>query len=464
MDEGLQHYCPKCDADVYASAASCPRCNLGRPDHGWPRDEYIGAVMAEKYRIHRRLGRGGMGSVYLAEQVHEGTSLGRVAIKFLQPMGTAAEQEFLKNKFISEARFARLFNSPNIIKVYDFGTHAGQTYMAMEFLEGVTLQDILYRRGTFQVRGAVDICLQVAEALAEVHRHDVIHRDVKPENILVLDVKGKDFVKLLDFGIAKKIDPSFQKSSTQIGTPAYMAPEQFRGEAIDARADIYALGILMHTCLVGEPPFVYDSLEEMHPVSPPIPDIADKRPGLPEPLRRLVNSMMHPDPAMRPSTAGDVVDALRSLQSLPPERPRELEEVTSIPLATLPAATPPHRSAEPMRMAVSVPRTPPRRLRPVTSHHRPGAGRLLVWLVILLGLLAVGDYVYIHYFYGMSLGEIFQGLGAAPPAPSPPVVDAEEVVDGPPADTGTEAAGEDPAAKDVGHPGRKASPKKGKSP
>jgi serine/threonine-protein kinase len=309
-------YCPKCDGEVGDKSEICPRCSLERPDDGWPVDPLIGTAVSEKYRIKKRIGRGGMGSVYLAEQTYEGKSLGKVAIKFLQPLGTPEEQEFLKNKFVSEARLARLFNNPHIIKIYDFGTHRGLTYMAMEFLKGETLQDRLLRQKKLYVPTVIDIALQIAEALAEVHRHDVVHRDIKPENILILNVKGEDFVKILDFGIAKKIEPGGVKPSTQVGTPMYMPPEQVRGKPVDARADVYALGILMYHCLVGNPPIMFENIYDMYShsyTSTPPPDIGKVRTSLPEGLTQLINAMIRPDPAERPSSAGEVSETLRMI-------------------------------------------------------------------------------------------------------------------------------------------------------
>jgi serine/threonine-protein kinase len=343
-----------------------------------------------------------MGSVYLAEQVYDGASLGSVALKFLQPMGTAQEQEFLRKKFISEAGFARLFNSPHIIKVYDFGTHKGETYMAMEFLQGESLADVLYRKGTLSISTLLNYASQIAEALVEIHSHNVIHRDIKPENVLVLE---GNYVKLLDFGIAKRIDPGFQKSSTHIGTPAYMPPEQVRGEPIDARADLYALGILMYSGLVGEPPFNYESLEEMHTVSLPITDIANARPGLPEPLRGLINSMIHPEPSRRPESAREVLDALRSIQPAH-EEPTQQPTLARPHIDNAPTAD---MDLEPTNVAARF--KPPQRVR-IKPVHRPrtwGTGQVIAAIIILAACFAVGDYLYLTYLKGLTWNEIVQG-------------------------------------------------------
>ncbi|MBW2263424.1 MAG: serine/threonine protein kinase [Deltaproteobacteria bacterium] len=416
------HYCPKCDSEVHVGTAACPRCNLGRPHRGWPVDEKIDAVVSEKYRIQKRIGKGGMGSVYLAEQVYEGASLGKVAIKFLQPMGTASEQEFLKNKFVSEAGYARLFNSPHVIKVYDFGTYRGETYMAMEFLQGESLGDVLYRRGTLSVGSTLYVCLQIAEALAEIHRHAVVHRDIKPDNILLLD---DEYVKLLDFGIAKRIDPGFQKTSTKVGTPSYMAPEQARGEEVDERTDIYALGILMYHCLVGEPPFFYENLEQIHSVSLPIVDIAEARPGLAEPLRGLVNAMIHPQAAKRPATSTEVVEALRALQPEGAKRKRRTTRPagpTQIDVTDLEPPPvdlqPTQVAANPIEVAITgkdvmrprAPRRPPpARFTPVVRRRTWGTGQVIAAVIVLLGLFALGDHVYMKYLDGLTWNEIVQG-------------------------------------------------------
>lgn len=315
-------YCPKCDAEVAKESDKCGRCELARPDDGWPVDELISTVVTDKYRIQRKLGRGGMGAVYLAEQVYEGESLGKVAIKFLIPRGTTEEQDFIRKKFVTEARLARLFNNPHIIKVYDFGIHHDMPYMAMEFLKGETLQDRLLRSRTLDLSETVEVARQTADALSEIHRHDVVHRDIKPENILLLDVKGRDFVKILDFGIAKKIEAGMAAASTQVGTPMYMPPEQIRGKTIDARADIYSLGILIYQCIVGDPPILFDNIYEMYShqyTAKPPPDIGVARTDLPDDLKALVNAMIHPDPAQRPSSSSEVGEILATMQKQHPE-------------------------------------------------------------------------------------------------------------------------------------------------
>jgi serine/threonine-protein kinase len=330
-----------------------------------------------------------------------------------------------------------MFNSPHIIKVYDFGTHAGETFMAMEYLEGESLEDHILRQSTLTVRQTLDFATQIAEALTEIHRHDVVHRDIKPENILVLRVKNRTFIKLLDFGIAKRIDPNSQKSSTQVGTPSYMPPEQVRGEPVDARADIYSLGILMYACLVGEPPFHYESLQELHSVSLPIPDIGEARPGLSRTLRDIVNAMMHPDRTQRPTTAAEVLEKLRALEgvaeqeeprttrptvkpagpgeaTMPRARPRAVEETgPSIPLKTIPKGHASPDTPAPMKFT-----------RPRTTSRGGSRGRVIAAIILLLAFLAALDYLYITTIRGRSLDQVLDDLRTHQPVARPvPVTD-----------------------------------------
>jgi serine/threonine protein kinase len=231
-----------------------------------------------------------------------------------------------------------------------------------------------------------------------------------------------------------------------------MAPEQARGEDVDERTDIYALGVLMYHCLVGEPPFFYESLEQIHSVSLPIVDIADARPGLSEPLRELVNAMIHPRPAKRPATSREVVEYLRALQ---PEdgggqkrttRPapagptqvdvHDLESQATDQMATRVAAPPlevAFTGKDVMRPRPAPQRPAPTPLKPVYRRKTWGTGQVVAAVIILLGLLALGDWVYLHYLDGLTWNDIVQGkfLPSRSEPPPLPSVDAstEDVVE-----------------------------------
>ena len=209
------------------------------------------------YHILKKLGGGGMGVVYEAED----TQLGRhVALKFL-PLEVAADAKALE-RFHREARAASALDHPNICTVYDIGEHEGRPFIVMELIKGQTIAEVL-RGGRLAIEEATEISRQIAEALVEAHERNIIHRDLKPANVMVT---AKDRVKVLDFGLAKWVRPveadvSTEESLSQtrpgaiMGTVPYMAPEQLRGEAADARADLYALGVVLYEMATGERPF-----------------------------------------------------------------------------------------------------------------------------------------------------------------------------------------------------------------
>lgn len=212
------------------------------------------------YRIVEKLGEGGMGIVYAAEDTRLGR---RVAIKFL----TASDQHQQRARFLREARALSEFSHPHIAAIYDYGeTDDGQPFIVMEMIKGRALSDIL-GSGPLELDRALEVASDVAEALGEAHRHGIIHRDIKPSNVII-DERG--MVKVLDFGLAKAIQAragdavdtetrtligSQTLSGVVVGTPLYLSPEQARGAPVDARSDIFALGILLYECLTGAPPF-----------------------------------------------------------------------------------------------------------------------------------------------------------------------------------------------------------------
>lgn len=212
------------------------------------------------YRIVEKLGEGGMGVVYVAED----TVLGRrVAIKTLTGGGGPGDQHF-RARFLREARAISKLSHPHIANIYDYGeTRDGQPYIVMELVDGSTLGELM-RREKLTIQRSVGIIKQVAEALAEAHRHGIVHRDIKPSNIAINE-RGN--VKVLDFGLAKEIEvgPSDPEAQTRlhtqtregviVGTPMYLSPEQALGIKVDARSDVFSLGGLLYECIAGKPAF-----------------------------------------------------------------------------------------------------------------------------------------------------------------------------------------------------------------
>ena len=256
--------CPHCheqhDADAGACAATAVHAAVPRAVDG-PQavrqtvaDPLIGQLLADRYRVQRLLGEGGMGRVYLAK--HE--RMGRMsAVKVMSP-SLASTPEAI-SRFNREAENASRIHQPNVAAIYDFGeTMDGVLYLAMEFVEGETLSAVIRRDGPLAVPRAAALAGQVADGLQAAHHLGIVHRDLKPDNILVTrHHDGREWVKIVDFGIAKQTrqnDQTVTSLGVAIGTPEYMSPEQIAGEALDARTDLYSLGLVLFTMLTGQLP------------------------------------------------------------------------------------------------------------------------------------------------------------------------------------------------------------------
>ena len=249
-------------------------------------DRLIGSVLADKYRILKKIGEGGMGSVYIANQ-HPIDR--KVAVKVL--LSKLAEDEVAVKRFEQEAKAISKMQHPNTVTIYDFGKTSEEEderlYIVMEYLRGQTLTQVLRSEGQLPAGRAARIMRQVCASLGDAHAAGIIHRDLKPDNIFLTEVGGdKDWVKVLDFGVAKLADSDGAGTLTQtgmiFGTPKYMSPEQAEGRPIDYRADIYALGVVLYELLVGRPPFIADTpvgLLLKH-ISEPPPAFGEVRPDL----------------------------------------------------------------------------------------------------------------------------------------------------------------------------------------
>jgi serine/threonine-protein kinase len=219
-------------------------------------DPLVGSVLADRYEILRRIGEGGMGAVYEARHTVIGK---RVAVKVL--LEKFLEKPELVARLLQEARLASSIGHENIVDVTDFGTTAdGRGFVVMEFLEGESLAQLVIRDAPLPVERSLRIARQVASALGAAHDKGIVHRDVKPENVYLVRRADADYVKVVDFGVSKAVHtreegPEWQRltrTGMVLGTPLYMSPEQARGgEDIDARADIWAVGVLLYECLTG---------------------------------------------------------------------------------------------------------------------------------------------------------------------------------------------------------------------
>jgi serine/threonine-protein kinase len=250
-----------------------------------------------------------MGGVFLAED----STLGRpVAIKLISEK-TAFDGE-TRNRFLGEARAMATVEHPNVVRIYSFGEEPSGPYIVMEFIEGESLADRLRREGRLAVGEALSIALQVADGLDAAWKKGVVHRDVKPSNVL-LDRSGR--VHVADFGLAKHLaaDPGVTATGAILGTPHYIPPEQARGERVDFRSDMYSLGIVLYEMLAGEKPFKGSSpavVVAQH-LEKPLPSLREVMAGIPPPLAELVEAMADKDPARRPASYAELQSALKSL-------------------------------------------------------------------------------------------------------------------------------------------------------
>ncbi len=253
--------CPKCQEIFAGEILVCPHDGRKLLVVLKAHDDRVGELIDEKFTILGILGTGGMGTVYRALQ----HSMEReVAIKVLRK--SLSEDITLVKRFLVEAKGVSRLNHPNIITLFDFGqSEEGELYLVMELLEGLPLGEMLERHGRMEPERAVAIIVQVLDALYAAHEHGVVHRDLKPDNIFIVQGAGSmgEFVKVLDFGIAKMktldADNSITRTGNVCGTPQYMSPEQAMGEEVDARSDIYAVAVVLYEMLTGMPPFSGDT-------------------------------------------------------------------------------------------------------------------------------------------------------------------------------------------------------------
>ena len=305
--------CAGCTHSYAESALFCPNC--GRPkarDAG--ADALVGKVLGERFQIHERIGQGASGTIYRAEHV---TLRRRVAIKVLHD--ELSRDDLAVERFRREATTVADIDNEHIVEIHDFGRAPdGRLYLAMEMLEGETLDVVLAREGQLSVERTADVLVQVGEALMEAHAIGYVHRDIRPRNLMITQRRGRtSFVKLLDFGLAKLVDTDAAAAQTNLGMtfgdPRYMSPEQARGDRIDRRADIYQLGCVAYEMLTGAPPFggsrVFDILsKQVSEIPVPLPS---KRPGVPLWVEAAVAKMLAKDPDNRFATTTRMVEALR---------------------------------------------------------------------------------------------------------------------------------------------------------
>jgi serine/threonine protein kinase len=282
---------------------------LPTPPTGTP----LPTVLAERYRLDRSLGNGGMGEVFEATDL---TLHRSVAVKLMSP--SLVQDEPARARFLREARALAQVNSPNVVAVYDAGEDAERPYLVMELVEGTTLERELAGSGRVEPARAVAIATDIASGLAAAHERGIVHRDVKPSNVFLTP---SDAAKIGDFGIARleRPDATLTLTGQTFGSPPYMAPEQATGGKVDARADLYSLGCVLFQMLVGRRPFSGDdavSLVYQHVHSTP-PRVDSLVPAVTAELGALVAGLMAKDPDDRPESAEEVRRALESVPTEP---------------------------------------------------------------------------------------------------------------------------------------------------
>jgi tRNA A-37 threonylcarbamoyl transferase component Bud32/tetratricopeptide (TPR) repeat protein len=283
------------------------------------------AIEIPGYRMTRRLGEGGMGAVFLAEEL----ALGRqVAIKVVSDK--IARDSEIRARFLREARLLATVEHPNVVRVYTFGEIDERAYLVMEYVEGETLADRIRRTGPMAPDAALAAVRAVADALSTAWEEKVIHRDIKPSNIL-FDKRGR--LRVADFGLAKGIESATDSSLTQtgylLGSPHYVAPEQAAGHEADFRSDIYSLGIVLFELITGRKP--YDGQSAVAIVAKhlhePLPNVRELVPDLPDEIADLITWMTAKDPAHRPQSYAELLSVLRE-DSLTPTAPLAMHDIT----------------------------------------------------------------------------------------------------------------------------------------
>ena len=289
-----------------------------------------GTVVGE-YRVEHKLGEGGMASVYAAIHPLIGK---RAAIKVMSPRLSADAAAVAR--FALEARAVNRIGHPNIVDVFSFGQLPdGRSYFVMEWLQGETLYErMLKQHGPLPLDDVVHILDQICDALEAAHEAGIVHRDLKPANVFLCPVRGRrDAVKLLDFGVAKLVcqepTPGWTSAGMVVGTPEYVSPEQARGRDVDARSDLYSLGVMAYEMVLGRPPFLSDNPAdaiEMHlGATPPRPSIL--WPAIPPPLETLLRRLL----AKRPEERATLAEIRATLAAIRPTATPALDRVDAAP-------------------------------------------------------------------------------------------------------------------------------------
>jgi eukaryotic-like serine/threonine-protein kinase len=392
-----------------------------------------GTVLAGKYRVERVIGRGGMGVVAAAYHLQLEQ---RVALKLMLPHAVVSGEAVAR--FLREARAAARISSEHVARVFDVGAlETGEPYIAMEYLEGSDIAELLVQRGRLPAEEAVDYLLQACEALAEAHAAGIVHRDRKPGNLfLVRRLDGRRFVKILDFGISKMSGGPAQsnapatRTSALMGSPLYMSPEQMgSSKHVDARSDVWALGVVLYELVSGTPPFNGETLPQVcaRVMSEPAPPLTELAPGLPPALYYAVHRCIEKEPAQRFQSVAELAHALEPLAS--PSARQSIERIAHILGVARPAPEAP--SPQEPQGAAAVTGSGPMGTQAAWGETSPPPGRRRAAPRVAAGALAVLALGAAGYVFALRPSTDVAGLlpSALPPpsAVAAPVAAAEPV-------------------------------------
>lgn len=306
--------CPECTRQFNDNATFCGEdgSRLQHITQDKLSDPLIGTWLDAKFKIIDKLGQGGMGAVYKAEHVR----MGRLCAIKVVSSDLAKNVEALE-RFEREAKLSSLLKDPHAIGVYDFGkTLDGMFYLVMEFVEGETLSSILKKEGHLPLPRVVEICRQAGAALADAHSQKIIHRDLKPDNVMICNKNNKDWVEVLDFGIAKfsHEESDLTNANLVMGTPAYMSPEQVSGEKLDTRTDVYSFALIVYQMVAGVLPFPVDTTQNTMMSrllnNPQPPSLTNPKVVLPREVEKAIMSALARNREERTSTIERFIDQL----------------------------------------------------------------------------------------------------------------------------------------------------------
>jgi len=381
----------------------------GAPEASQDRPVMVGDVIADKYRVERIIGRGGMGMVVCATHVQLGH---RVALKFLLP-GIADDKRAVK-RFLLEGRAAARIQSDHVARVLDVGTHAGgQPYLVMEFLQGTDLSTLLRVRGPLPIELALDYVIQGCDAVSAAHKLRVVHRDLKPSNLFLTSRNdGTPLVKVLDFGISKVLDPLREASTvttdaTVVGSPSYMSPEQMlRPREVDFKTDVWSLGVLLYELVSGRMPFEAETMlglcaavQTEQPIG-----LRNVRADAPAALEAIIARCLQKDPANRWESVAQLVAALAPMA--PPSVQSCVRNILHGPVAPAPSLSAPELGvANTLSLAAAEP-----------NARRTGSRRSLArgpWPWVIVGAIAAAVLVAGRFRHGPPAGPPEDRLAAA---------------------------------------------------